>query len=70
MERDLIEAAIRGYQEQLRLIDVKVAQISRQMAGKSVAAGVETRKRKHKISAAGRKRISEAQKRRWAKKNA
>jgi hypothetical protein len=58
-----IRAAILGYEEQKRRIDLIMARISQQLAGKTVSPAAAT---KHKISAAGRKRISEAQRRRWA----
>jgi hypothetical protein len=69
LDDDTIRAAIRGYEEKIRLIDVQVAQISRRMAGKSVLPVHETPiQKRHKISAAGRARIAAAQRRRWAEK--
>jgi hypothetical protein len=60
-------AALRGYEEQKRQIDVLVARISQQLAGKTVSpAAAINAGNKRRISAAGRKRISEAQRRRWA----
>jgi leucyl aminopeptidase (aminopeptidase T) len=67
---EIIAAAIVGFEEQKRHIDTKIAELRALLPGGSnePAATPEapTRKRK-KFSAAARKRMKEAQQRRWAK---
>ena len=66
----LLEAALIGYQHQLDQIEAKMAELRRQMGGKSPAAGVKTAggapMKRRQMSAAARKRIAAAQKKRWA----
>jgi hypothetical protein len=63
-----LEAALIGYQHQLELIEAKVADLRRQLGGKSPAAATKNAGsgRKREMSAAARKRIAAAQKKRWA----
>ena len=66
---ETITAAIDGYQFQKSQIDAKVAELRALLAGGSTqtAATPEPAKRKQrKMSAAGRKAISDATKKRWA----
>jgi hypothetical protein len=52
-------------------VNAAIAERDAFIASISTAVGqVETRNRRHRMSAAGRKRISEAAKKRWAAKNA
>ena len=62
-DRQLLEAALIGYQKKLQAMDEAVAEI-RHRLGKSAANPVGQHRRK--LSAAARKRISEATKKRWA----
>jgi hypothetical protein len=64
----LLEAALIGYQHQAEQLAAKIADIQRQLGGKSPAAAPKaagTGKRRA-MSAAARKRIAAAQKKRWA----
>ena len=65
-----LQAALVGYQAELARIDGKIAELRQQLGGRraSVPAGRldGTRPlRKRTMSAAGRKRIAEAQRKRW-----
>jgi hypothetical protein len=67
----LLEAALIGYQHQADQLAEKIADIRRQLGGKSpsaspkaTAAAVPGKKRS--MSTAARKRIAAAQKKRWA----
>jgi hypothetical protein len=66
---EIISAAILGFEEQKRLIDSQIGDLRALLTGQSAetAPTVEpaTRKRR-KMSAAGRARIAEAQRKRWA----
>jgi len=68
MNVSLLEAALTGYRLELEKIDAAMAAIQQRIGGKAAtpfskpaAAG-----RKGRLSAAARKRIAEAQKKRWA----
>ena len=69
-DRSLLEAALVGYAAEREKITQKIAEIQAQLGGRRgrlsvpVAAGPVKRTRKP-MSAAARKRIAEAQKRRW-----
>jgi hypothetical protein len=69
LTQELIEAAIEGYETQKSRIEGKIAELRAQLSGNSTpaAAAAEpvTRKRR-KMSAAARKRIADAQRKRWA----
>ncbi len=71
-DQALLEAALIGYQHQLEQIEAKMADLRRQLGGKSVApsktsAGAAPASgKKRQMSAAARKRIAAAQKKRWA----
>ena len=66
---DIISAAILGYEAEKAQIEQKIAELRGMLAGGSPAAAItpeaSTRKRRT-ISAAGRKAIAEAQRKRWA----
>jgi hypothetical protein len=69
LTKEIIDAAIQGFEEQKRQIDTKVAELRAMLPGDSVepAATPEAPKRtRRKMSAAGRKAIAEAQRKRWA----
>ena len=66
----IINAAIEGFESQKRRIDARIAELRAILSGGSPesAAKPEPAKRKRrKMSAAARKRMKEAQQRRWAK---
>src|ERR1022692_4190144 len=66
---EIITAAILGFEEQKRHIDTKLAELRAMLFGSPAesAAKPEGTPRKHKISAAARRRMAIAQRRRWAK---
>ena len=69
LNTEILNAAIEGFQAQKTRIDTRIAEI-RQMLNDGrtelAAATHESPKRKRKLSAAARKRIGEAQRKRWA----
>jgi hypothetical protein len=71
-DNSLLEAALLGYQAELARITTAIADIQKQLGhrnGKRAAAPFESvtpAKKKHRISAEGRARIAEAQRKRWA----
>jgi hypothetical protein len=79
-DRDILEAAILGYQAQIGQIEAKIAGIKAQLAGGAPSAtatpatsrgggdGVPSpvKKARKKMSAKARKAIGEATKKRWA----
>lgn len=70
-DQAILEAALIGYQHQLSQIQEKMADLRRQLGGKasagvSVGGGAAVPGRKREMSAAARKRIAAAQKKRWA----
>jgi hypothetical protein len=68
-DRLLLEAALVGYQAKLAEIQQAIVSIRGQL-GERPAAGAPTAKgAKRKMSAAGRRRIAAAQKKRWAEYN-
>jgi hypothetical protein len=66
MERQLLEAALVGYQKQMDQMDVAIADIRGRLGQPSDSPNRKGRPAKRKMSAAARKRISEATKKRWA----
>jgi hypothetical protein len=63
----LLEAALFGYQHQREQIEAKIAELRRELGGKSPAAEkTAAPAKKREMSAAARKRIAAAQKKRWA----
>src|ERR1039457_306773 len=66
---EIITAAILGFEEQKRHIDTKIAELQAMLSGSPAesAARPEGTPRKHKISAAARRRMAIAQRKRWAK---
>jgi hypothetical protein len=77
-DRTLLEAAILGYKAELNRITSAIADIQKQLGTRNRRAKVaggggdiptafkQQRKKRHKISAEGRARIAEAQRKRWA----
>jgi hypothetical protein len=66
---EILTAAIEGLESQKRRIDAQIIQVRQMLEGgrKESAATREPAKTQRVLSAAARKRISEAQKQRWAK---
>ena len=65
-DRTLLEAALIGYQARIAEIEVAMAEIRSQLGHSSGAAPAPVKQAKRKMSAAGRRRIAEGQKKRWA----
>jgi hypothetical protein len=73
LNRVIIEAAIVGFERQKQQIDETIAELRAQLAGVSgdgrktnIAEATTPTKARRKMSAAGRKAIAAAQKKRWA----
>jgi len=70
---EIIAAAIEGFEAQKIRIDGKIAELRGLLAGgpaRSAAAPEPPKRARRKMSAAGRKAIAEAQRKRWAAKKA
>ena len=67
LTNEIIDAAIEGFEQQKRRIDDQIAELRGMRTGGTVepAAPASERSRR-KMSAAGRKAIAEAQRKRWA----
>jgi hypothetical protein len=66
---EIITAAILGFEEQKRKIDTQIAELRAIQTGASAeapAAPVPAKTKRRKMSAAGKKAIAEAQRKRWA----
>jgi len=74
-DRSFLEAALVGYQAQLASIQQSIQEIRKQLGQKSAGAkgvtgaGEGAPRTKRRLSAAARKRIALAQKKRWAEYN-
>jgi hypothetical protein len=69
----MVAAAIVGFEEQKRGIDAQIAELRAFLSGEpaeSVPTPVSTKRPRRKISAAGRKAMADAQRKRWAAKKA
>ena len=67
---EIITAAILGFEEQKRHIDTKIGELRAMLPGgpaETAATPEAPTRRRKKFSAAARKRMKEAQQRRWAK---
>jgi hypothetical protein len=67
-DRDILEAALIGYEQQKKEIDTKIEQLREHLSGHIVPAEETVVKRV--MSAATRKRMAAAQQKRWAAKSA
>ena len=66
-DHSILEAALIGLQHQLRQIESKIAEIRGKIGKKGIPSLLPSLQRKQRtLSAAARKRISEATKKRWA----
>ena len=68
LDNEILAAAIEGFEAQKKHIDTQIAEIRQKLGGGSAepAATPEPGRKRRKMSAAGRKRIAEAQRKRWA----
>jgi hypothetical protein len=67
----IIEAAITGFEEQKRKIDEQISELRSMRAGSPApSASAPEKQLRRKMSAAGRKAIAAAQRKRWAEKKA
>jgi hypothetical protein len=64
---DILAAALIGYQAELSKIDARVAELRAQLRGSPATNGTGQVARKRRgMSAAGKRRVAEAQRKRWA----
>jgi hypothetical protein len=72
LTKEIINAAIHGFEEQRRKLDVQIAELRGMLSGNSSSAATPSAepkvRKKRGMSAAGRKAIAEAQRKRWAAK--
>ena len=71
LTNEIITAAILGFESQKTKIDAQIAELRAMLPGGSTqtaATPEPTKRKRRKMSAAGRKAISEATKKRWAAK--
>jgi hypothetical protein len=66
LSHDIITAAIAGYEAQKESINSKIAELRNMLHHKDGHGAAEPPKVKRKMSAAARRRIALAQKKRWA----
>ena len=65
-DTSLLQAALVGYQSRLAEIEQAMADIRKKLGGRATASGGAAPRKRRDLSAAARKRISAAQKKRWA----
>jgi hypothetical protein len=65
LTKEILDAAILGFEEQKRRLDAQLAELRAMRNGANQTAPTSTRPRR-KMSAAGRKAIAAAQRQRWA----
>ena len=66
---EIIAAAILGFEEQKRHIDLQIGELRAVLSGGSTEAAAtadDSKRKRRKMSAAARKRIGDAQRKRWA----
>jgi len=63
---EIIDAAILGFEEQKRKIDAQIADLRSIRSGSAANPPASASRPRRKMSAAGRKAIAEAQRKRWA----
>jgi hypothetical protein len=69
LTNEIITAAILGFEQQKRQIDTKIAELRAMLPGattQTAATPEPTKRKRPKMSAAGRRAIAEAQRKRWA----
>ena len=70
LTNEIITAAIEGFEEQKRRIDLQIAELRGGGVTSEPTAETGVKRPRRKMSAAGRKAIAEAQRKRWAAKKA
>jgi hypothetical protein len=72
LTNEIINAAILGFEEQKRQIDAQVRDLRAMLSGAPVETAIPeaAKPARRKVSAAGRKKMALAQKKRWAAKKA
>jgi hypothetical protein len=65
-DTSLLQAALVGYQSKLAEIEQAMADIRKKLGTRTSPAAAGTPRKRRDLSAAARKRISAAQKKRWA----
>ena len=70
LTNDILNAALLGFEEQKRRIDLQIADVRSMLPGGEAApaAPASTGRLRRKMSAAGRRAIAQAQRERWASK--
>ena len=65
---EIIAAAIEGFENQKNRLDAQISELRAMLNGRRTesAAAEPPKRKRRRISAAGRKRIAEAQRKRWA----
>ena len=67
LNNEIIDAAIEGFEQQKRRIDEQISELRVVRSGSPVqSASAPAKQPRRKMSAAGRKAIAEAQRKRWA----
>jgi hypothetical protein len=68
LSTDVIQAAIEGFEVQKRRINEQIGELRQLLTGDTPAGAAPAgpKKKKRRMSAAGRKAIAEAQRKRWA----
>src|SRR3954453_10543507 len=67
LTNEIIDAAIEGFEAQKRRIDDRISELRAMRSGSPApAASAPTKQPRRKMSAAGKKAIAEAQRKRWA----
>lgn len=68
LSRDLISAAIEGFEAQKRRLDEQIRELRAMLPSNGAGASAPTRgpRKRRRMSAEARKRIAEAQRKRWA----
>jgi hypothetical protein len=67
-DRQTLEAALIGYEQQKDAIDIKIAQLRTHLGGHVVATAPQPKKGKRTVSAETRLKMAAAQQRRWRAK--
>jgi hypothetical protein len=73
LKNEILTAAILGFEEQKKGINVRVAELRAMLPGGTTGEPIPTKRAKRprrKMSAAARKAIGDAQRKRWAVQNA
>jgi hypothetical protein len=66
LSNTIIEAAIYGFEAQKRALDTQIADLRAMLNGTAQTASAEVAAPRRKLSASARKKMADAQRRRWA----